>query len=56
MFGTTQWMDQSINLLNEHGKDKVALVLGDNIFFGGGMGKQLTSSVLKSKWILVVKK
>ena len=26
------------------GKDKVALVLGDNIFFGGGMGKQLTSS------------
>jgi len=26
------------------GKDKVALILGDNIFFGGGMGRQLTSS------------
>ena len=26
------------------GKDKVALVLGDNIFFGGGMGKKLKSS------------
>tara|TARA_B100001287_G_scaffold86382_1_gene72221 strand:- start:2401 stop:3261 length:861 start_codon:yes stop_codon:yes gene_type:complete len=26
------------------GNDKVALILGDNIFFGGGMGKQLTSS------------
>tara|TARA_B100001287_G_scaffold194369_1_gene164405 strand:- start:2381 stop:3241 length:861 start_codon:yes stop_codon:yes gene_type:complete len=26
------------------GDDKVALILGDNIFFGGGMGKQLTSS------------
>lgn len=27
------------------GKDKVALVLGDNIFFGGGMGKKLKSSI-----------
>ena len=26
------------------GKDKVALILGDNIFFGGGMGKKLKSS------------
>ena len=26
------------------GNDKVALILGDNIFFGGGMGKQLVSS------------
>jgi len=26
------------------GNDKVALILGDNIFFGGGMGKQLSSS------------
>ena len=26
------------------GSDKVALILGDNIFFGGGMGKQLVSS------------
>ena len=26
------------------GTDKVALILGDNIFFGGGMGKQLVSS------------
>lgn len=27
------------------GKDKVALILGDNIFFGGGMGKKLKSSI-----------
>ena len=26
------------------GKDKVALILGDNIFFGSGMGKKLESS------------
>jgi glucose-1-phosphate thymidylyltransferase len=27
------------------GKDKVALILGDNIFFGGGMGRKLKSSI-----------